>query len=57
MNLKIWQIPRSDTRERCNKCLFVLKEKQWKTRMKHHTLFRFPYLCKKCKTKQDAGIT
>ena len=44
--MKIWQIPRSDRKERCNKCLEVIKRGQFK--IKVASGLRFNYVCYKC---------
>lgn len=39
--LEYWDIPRSDKRERCAKCLRVFKREERKIKSKEHSGYRF----------------
>ncbi len=48
---KIWNIPRSDQRDRCGECLLLFgkKKRNVKFSCKKHKGYRFPKVCYGCK--------
>ena len=45
--LEIWNIPRSDTRDRCGDCLKPFKKKDIKHK-RYKNYLRFPRICEVC---------
>jgi len=47
---KIWEIPRSDKKDRCGKCLITYRKGQFRYKRKELKGYRYEAVCAKCLT-------
>jgi len=54
--LEYWTIPRSDTKERCGKCLFKFRKSHLQFNCKELAGYRFEKVCGKCLIKNNNKV-
>jgi len=54
--LEYWTIPRSDTKERCGKCLLKFRKSHLQFNCKELAGYRFEKVCGKCLIKNNNKV-